>query len=103
MTTTYTWTIQSLPTTTEDGHDDVVCQANWLCTATDGTNTASLPGTSTFAYDPAATYTPRASVTEQQALGWVWEKVNKDDIQSYLDAQLAVTTPALPWSTTEAP
>ena len=98
MTTTYTWTISSLPTTKEDGHDDVVCQANWLCTATDGVNTASIPGTSTFTLDDKDTYIARADLTEAQALEWVWEKTKKADIEAYLDSQLTVTTPPLPWS-----
>jgi len=98
MTNTYVWSIQSLPTSTEDGHPDFVCEANWLCTATDGTNTADLSGTSTFTFDPNATYTPRADLKEADVLAWVWAKVNKADIEAYLDKQLAITTPALPWA-----
>jgi len=100
MTNTFTWAITSLPTTTEGGHDDVVCQANWLCTASDGATppkTISLPGTSTFTYDPDAPYTPRADLTEAQALEWVWSKINRTDIEAYLDAQLSISNPPLPW------
>jgi len=98
MTNTYVWSIQSLPTFTESGHDDFVCLANWLCTASDGTNTASIPGTSTFSYDPNKPYVARADLKEADVLAWVWEKVNKADIEAYLDSQLTVTTPPLPWS-----
>lgn len=98
MTNTYVWAIASLPTRPEDGHADVVCMVNWICTASDGAHSAQLPGTITVDYTPGDPFTPYANLTLQQVLGWVWSAISKTDIQTYLDDQLGVTVAPLPWS-----
>jgi hypothetical protein len=105
----YQWTISALDCTPkEDGKTDVVVTAHWNVSATDGTYTSSAYGTQSFTFNPEKSFTPFASLTQDQVVGWVQENMGIDAVtklQENLDKQIAnqvnppIVTPALPWAT----
>jgi hypothetical protein len=99
MANTYEWTIASMPAYPQyEGQTDVVFQVNWVCTASDGTNSASLSGTTSVTYTAGEPYTPYADLTPDMVLGWVWAVTPKADTEAYLDGQLNTTVLPLPWA-----
>jgi hypothetical protein len=91
-----TWNISQLDRKTADGF---VTTAHWTVSATDGEYSASSYGSCGF--DGELT-TPYEDLTKEQVLGWVWEKVNKEEIESTLAAHIEaqknpVTATGVPW------
>jgi hypothetical protein len=91
-----TWNISQLDRKTADGF---VTTAHWTVSATDGDFSASSYGSCGF--DGELT-TPYEDLTKEQVLGWVWEKVNKEEIESTLAAHIEaqknpVTATGVPW------
>jgi uncharacterized lipoprotein YmbA len=108
MTTTYKWIIQAMDCVPqEDGHTDVVVTAHWVVTATDGAYTSNAYGTQSFTYDASKAFTPYASLTQAEVVGWVQAGMGIDAVtalQESLDQQIAnqinppIVTPPLPWA-----
>jgi len=110
MSNSYTWTITSMSTLSSPPApiNEYVVLAQYLVTGTDGTNTASIQGSSQFTIDTTATPTPYAQLTESQVLGWIQEEPNLvTNTQACIDGQIAsivnppvspAVTP-LPWVT----
>lgn len=105
---TYTWIIERLDCYPErDGQTDVVFTVHWRLNAVDGEYGASGYGTIGLTYDPAAPFTPFASLTEAQVVGWVQAALGAEQI-AQMEAALAqaiaaqinppVVSPPLPWS-----
>lgn len=105
---TYTWVIERLDCYPErDGQTDVVFTVHWRLNAADGEYGASGYGTIGLTYDPAAPFTPFASLTEAQVVGWVQAALGAEQI-AQMEAALAqaiaaqinppVVSPPLPWS-----
>ena len=105
---TIAWKIEWLNASTQtiNGFSEVVLNAGWRVTATDGDYSASAYASVSFP-EPAegGSYTPFADLTEEQVLGWVWENgVDKDAAEASVTAQLEtqknppVIQPPLPWS-----
>ena len=98
MTTT-TWTITQTDYLVADGF---ITTAHWTATAVDGTYTASVYSTCSFAV--ATPSIPYASVTMQEVLDWCWANgVDKTAVEAGLAAQIAllknpVTAAGTPWS-----
>jgi hypothetical protein len=108
MAITYTWNIERLDCFPQaEGQTDVVFTAFWQLTATDGTNTSSAFGSQAITYKAGETFTPYASLTKDQVVGWVQAAMVPGRIQE-LETNLAVAigdivnppvvTPALPWA-----
>jgi len=96
MTATINWSIQQLDRKTADGF---VTTAHWTCTATDGDFSANAYCTVGFSGDLV---TPYENLTQEQVLGWVWEQVDKAEIESNLTAQIEaqknpVSETGVPW------
>jgi hypothetical protein len=90
------WNIVQLDRKTADGF---VTTAHWTCTATDGDYSASSYGTVGFSGELT---TPYAELTKEQVLGWVWEQINKNEIETNLTAQInaqknPVSVTGVPW------
>ena len=90
------WNIVQLDRKTADGF---VTTAHWTCTATDGDYSASSYGTVGFSGELT---TPYAELTKEQVLGWVWEQINKNEIEASLTAQInaqknPVSVTGVPW------
>jgi len=92
----FNWTVLNLDRKTEDGF---VTTAHWNVTATDGDFSASAYGSVGFSGDLT---TPYEDLTEEQVLGWVWEQIDKAEIESNLAAQInaqknPVSATGVPW------
>jgi hypothetical protein len=84
------WKIENLERKTQDGF---VTTAHWRCEA----DSVSAYGSVSFSGDLT---TPYESLTESQVLGWVWEQVNKDEIEASLTAQInkkKMSAAGVPW------
>lgn len=103
-----TWTIEWLKASTQEvnGFSEVVLDAGWRVTATDGDYSASAYSSVTFPEpEVGGSYTPYAELTQDQVLGWVWQNgVDKNAAEASVTAQLElqknppVIQPPLPWS-----
>jgi hypothetical protein len=91
-----TWDILQLERKTADGF---VTTAHWTVSATD-------EGYSAFSYGSCGfdgeLITPYEDLTKEQVLGWVWEKVNKEETEGNLASQIEtqknpVTATGVPW------
>ena len=110
-----TWVIEWMQASTAEinGHSEVVLTAGWRC---NGMETVGTPGVTYNATSygscsfpqPAegGTFTPYASLTQTQVLGWCWNNgVNKTSaeaaVQSQIDSQInpPIVQPPLPWAT----
>jgi hypothetical protein len=91
-----TWNISQLDRNLPGGF---VYTAHWTVSATDGDYSASSYGSCGF---DGELITPYEDLTKEQVLGWVWEKVNKEETESTLAAQIEaqknpVTASGTPW------
>jgi hypothetical protein len=91
-----TWNIVDLNRNLPGGF---VYTAHWTVFATDGAYSASSYGSCGF---DGELITPYEDLTKEQVLEWVWEKVNKEETESTLAAQIEaqknpVTATGVPW------
>jgi len=91
------WSIQQLDRKTADGF---VTTAHWTCTATDGDFSANAYGSVGFSGDLV---TPYENLTQEQVLGWVWEQIDKAEIEANLTKQIQaqknpVSVVGVPWN-----
>jgi hypothetical protein len=96
--TTFSWNIANLERETDDGY---VFTAHYTINAEDGTYTASAYGS--LGLERPETLVPFSELTEAIVIGWVQDKLNVDEIEAALQAQLdkkhAPTKAAgLPWA-----
>jgi hypothetical protein len=96
--TTFSWNIVNLERETADGY---VFTAHYTINAEDGTYTASAYGS--LGLERPETLVPFSELTETIVIGWVQDKLNVDEIEAALQAQLdkkhAPTKAAgLPWA-----
>ena len=90
------WNIVQLDRKTTDGF---VTTAHWNCTATDGDFSANAYGSVGFSGDLV---TPYENLTQEQVLGWVWEQIDKAEIEANLTKQIEaqknpVSVTGVPW------
>jgi len=91
------WQIVQLDRKTADGF---VTTAHWTCTATDGEFSANAYGSIGFTGDLV---TPYENLTQEQVLGWVWEQIDKAEIEANLTKQIQaqknpVSVAGVPWN-----
>ena len=107
MATTYTWTVTNM-SVLQTPQPDFVVRAQWKCSGVDGTTTAEITGTSSFADEEGESFTPYASLTEAEVLNWVWEEMGPDGksnteasvdgmVQSQITPPVSPTSEPLPW------
>lgn len=108
MAITNTWSVVSMDCYPElDGETDVVFTVHWTLNGTDGTYAGSVYGSVGVTLDPDAPFTPYASLTQAQVVGWVQDALGEEQVAAY-EANVAqqienqinppVVTPPLPWS-----
>jgi hypothetical protein len=90
------WSIQQLDRKTADGF---VTTAHWTCTATDSDFSANAYGSVGFSGDLV---TPYEDLTQAEVLGWVWEQIDKAEIEANLTKQIEaqknpVSETGVPW------
>jgi hypothetical protein len=100
MTTTTAWSIAQLERHTADG---IVYTAHYTVDANDGTYSAGAYGSLALEQPDPDSVIPYASLTPEIVIGWVKDKLNVEEIEAALQAQLdekhAPTKAAgLPWA-----
>lgn len=110
MTATFDWTITKMQVVPQlDGETDVVVDATWVCTGVEEANgrayTNSTQGVGSFALpQQGQPFTPYDQLTQEQVLGWVWQTISKEKIESGVQGQLnnQINPPTselpLPWA-----
>jgi hypothetical protein len=112
MDATFTWAVQSLDCYPQaQGEVDVVFNVNWAVTGVqeqdEKTYTGIAQGKTACTYQAGQSFTPYASLTQEQVLGWVFASIGAEGqaeaeawVQAQIDAQInpAVVMPPLPWS-----
>jgi hypothetical protein len=99
MTTTTTWNIAQMERHTADG---IVFTAHYTVDANDGTYSAGAYGS--IGLDaPEDNIIPYADLTPEIVIGWVQDKLNVEEIEAALQAQLdqqrtPTTAAGVPWS-----
>jgi hypothetical protein len=99
MTTTTTWNIAQLERHTADG---IVFTVHYTVDANDGTYSAGAYGS--IGLDaPEDNIIPYADLTPEIVIGWVQDKLNVEEIEAALQAQLdqqrtPTTAAGVPWS-----
>ena len=108
MAITNTWSVVQMQAYPElDGEQDVVFTVHWTLNGTDGTYNGSVYGSAGVTLDEGSAFTPYASLTQAQVVGWVQDALGEEQVASY-EANVAqqisnqidppVVTPPLPWS-----
>lgn len=105
MATTFTWAVSQLDRETADGY---VFTAHYTVNAANDTYSAGAYGS--VGLERPETLVAFASLTEEQVIGWVQEKLGgaekvteiQDALQAQLDEQAAPTKASgVPWSVAE--
>jgi hypothetical protein len=100
MTTTTTWSIAQLERHAADG---IVYTAHYTVDANDGTYSAGAYGSIGLEQPDPDNVIPYADLTPEIVIGWVQDKLNVEEIEAALQAQLdekhaPTTSTGLPWS-----
>jgi hypothetical protein len=85
MTTTTTWSIAQLKRHTADG---IVTTVHYTVDANDGTYSAGAYGSIGLEQPDPDNVIPYASLTPEIVIGWVQDKLNVEEIEAALQAQL---------------
>ena len=110
--TTWTWTVNSMYTLPNvPNQPEYVVNTIWTLTGTDGQFTASIQGNTQFAVvEGQSGYTPYASLTQAQVIGWIQSALGAQGIANYesnIQGQInslenppvSPSNTALPWVT----
>jgi len=100
MTTTNVWSIAQLERHTADG---IVMTAHYTVDANDGTYSAGAYGSIGLEQPDPDNIIPYADLTPEIVIGWVKDKLNVEEIEAALQAQLdeqntPTTATGIPWS-----
>jgi hypothetical protein len=96
-----TWTIGTLERNVADGG---VVVAHWRASLVDGDFSASSYGTCGFTPDPSSSdWVDYDSISEELALSWCYEEIDKDAIEASLAANIDLQknptqASGVPWS-----
>ena len=99
-----TWTIEYMKTkVTDNGNANVVCEAGWRATITEGELSDTAYGSVAVPFE-GGKFTPYEKLTEAQVLGWIQGLVEKDEIETNLKNRMAelkspkIEQKPVPWS-----
>ena len=70
MAIEYTWTINHL-SVVQSPEENLVTEAHWLCSGTDGTHTVELDGREKLEQSEGAEFVPYESLTQDIVFGWI--------------------------------
>ena len=98
MTTTATWGVAQMERHTADG---IVFTVHYTVAASDGTYSSSAYG-SIGLEQPEGDVVPYADLTPELVIGWVQDKLNVEEIEAALQAQIdqqrtPTTAQGVPW------
>lgn len=93
MSTSYTWTVDSMVVApTLEGHTDVVTAVNWRCTGTDGTTTVSKADNCPIPFQ-GGTFVAYPDLTLDEVLGWLDAiGINRPYIQDLVQEEITAQT-----------
>jgi L-aminopeptidase/D-esterase-like protein len=96
----YQWNVVQMDRLTSDGF---VVTVHYTVNAVDGDFTASTYGTVGYTQEDKS-YTPFASLTKEQVIGWVKDSLGQETVEAALAAQIEaqknpVQESGLPWAT----
>jgi hypothetical protein len=94
----FTWNVVQMDRLTSDGF---VVTVHYTVNAVDGDFTASTYGTVGYTQEDKS-YTPFASLTKEQVIGWVQDSLGQATVETALAAQIEalknpVSESGLPW------
>ena len=94
----YTWNVVQMDRLTSDGF---VVTVHYTVNAVDGDFTASAYGTVGYTQEDKS-YTPFASLTKEQVIGWVKDSLGQEAVETALATQIEaqknpVQESGLPW------
>ena len=81
---TYTWNIANL----ERAQDDYITIVHWRCDGVEGEHSIGAYGTVAFNQEEGEPIIPFANLTEELVTGWMFEKLNKEEIEAAVQAKL---------------
>lgn len=104
--TTFNWTVTTMDCYPQEGSEtDVVFNVHWTCSGAQDTYNGSVYSTCSVPAPSGGAFTPYASLTQNQVLGWIWANgVDKTATEAAVQQQInnqinpPVVTPPLPWS-----
>jgi hypothetical protein len=104
--TTFTTTVTQMFTLPQEaGQTDVVVNVNYLVTGVDGTYTADIGFSQQFTIQQGEAFTPYASLTEAQVVGWAdpqtvsnMQACVQGQINSMITPPVSPSSQPLPWS-----
>jgi hypothetical protein len=96
----FTWNVVQMDRLTSDGF---VVTVHYTVNAVDGDYIASIYGTVGYTQEDKS-YTPFASLTKEQVIGWVKDSLGQETVETALAAQIEaqknpVQESGLPWAT----
>jgi hypothetical protein len=96
----FTWNVVQMDRLTSDGF---VVTVHYTVNAVDGEYTAYTYGTVGYTQEDKS-YTPFASLTKEQVVGWVKDSLGQETVETALAAQIEaeknpVQESGLPWAT----
>jgi len=100
------WQVSRLDCKVSEGDlSDVCIVAHWQCSDTVDGYSASVYATCSLPSPDPESFTPYASLTQEQVLGWIWANgVDKDATEAAVLQQIEmqknppVVAPPLPWA-----
>lgn len=100
----FTWNVVQMDRLTSDGF---VVTVHYTVNAVDGEYNASTYGTVGYTQEDKS-YTPFASLTKEQVIGWVKDSLGQETVEAALAVQIEaeknpVIESGLPWATLPAP
>lgn len=96
------WKITALDAVTEGPYSGFVSQAHWKCWQGEGRDEVFIVGSEWFK-EGDENFVPFKNLTEQQVLGWIWNVLNRAEIEAKVSVMAAekanpsVIEPTLPW------
>lgn len=84
--TEFKWAIANTEYTNDD--EKYISILHWRCDGSDGEHSIGAYGTQSFTKSEGETITEFSKVTEEIALQWLFEKLNKEEIEAAVQAKL---------------
>jgi hypothetical protein len=111
MANTYTWSITRILVYLEyQGLTNVVYEASWQLSATDGTFESFISVTTAIPFDPEHVFVDYASLTQDEVVGWIQAALGPNEIaaaqtacDNMIQIQVNATIPQPPSDSADIP
>jgi hypothetical protein len=82
--TEFNWSIQNMERTPEQ----YITIVHWRCDGVEGEHSIGAYGTVSFTQEEGEEIIPFTSLTEELVKGWMFEKLNKEEVEAAVQAKL---------------